>query len=181
VESAQPVANWDVAEGSTPGDHPPVWALHADAPLQPAPALPPPPAPPAPAAAPAPAPGLPAGITNVDVPQPIFDAANQAVSGELPVPAEIPHLSSTDNLNPGTTTDRLAAAGDSPNVSYLKEIWHAIQTQDITGKDALLALTQRPLTTPDARQGGAVPNVPGQLPPDPALAPPPPPAPLPPA
>ncbi|AEV73212.1 chemotaxis protein histidine kinase-like protein [Mycolicibacterium rhodesiae NBB3] len=181
VESAQPVANWDVAEGSTPGDHPPVWALPADAPLQPAPALPPPPAPPAPAAAPAPAPGLPAGITNVDVPQPIFDAANQAVSGELPVPAEIPHLSSPDNLNPGTTTDRLAAAGDSPNVSYLKEIWHAIQTQDITGKDALLALTQRPLTTPDARQGGAVPNVPGQLPPDPALAPPPPPAPLPPA
>jgi hypothetical protein len=180
VESAQPVANWDFAEGSTPGDHPPVWALHADAPLQPAPALPPPPAPPAPAApVAAPAPGLPAAITNVDVPQPIFDAANQAVSGELPVPAEIPHLSSPDNLNPGTTTDRLAAAGDSPNVSYLKEIWHAIQTQDITGKDALLALTQRPLTTPDARQGGAVPNVPGQLPQDPALATPPPPAPAP--
>ena len=32
---------------------------------------------------------------------------------------------------------------DSPNVTYLKEIWHAIQTQDISGKDALLALTQR--------------------------------------
>ena len=41
----------------------------------------------------------------------------------------------------------------SPNVTYLKEIWHAIQTQDITGKDALLALTQRPLTTPDTPGG----------------------------
>jgi hypothetical protein len=90
------------------------------------------------------------------------------------VPAEVPHLASPENLNPGTTTDRAAVTDDSPNVSYLKEIWHAIQTQDVTGKDALLALTQRPLTTPDA-PGGAAPNLPGQLPPDPALAPPPPP------
>ena len=40
--------------------------------------------------------------------------------------------------NPGTTIDRAASRPDSPNVSYLKEIWHAIQTQDVTGKDALL-------------------------------------------
>jgi hypothetical protein len=91
------------------------------------------------------------------------------------VPAEVPHLTSPENLNPGTTTER--ATADTPNVAYLKEIWHAIQTQDIDRKDALLALTQRPLGTPDARAGGQVPNVPGQLPPDPALAPPPPPAP----
>ena len=125
-----------------------------------------------PLAAPAPDPLAP--INAIDVPQPAFDAANQAVSGELPVPAEVPHLASPENLNPGTTTDRAAVTDDSPNVSYLKEIWHAIQTQDVTGKDALLALTQRPLTTPDA-PGGAAPNLPGQLPPDPALAPPPPP------
>ncbi len=179
----QPVANWDVAEGaegSAPGDHPPVWALHADAPLQPAPALPPaPPAQPAPLAAPAPDPLAP--INNIDIPQPAFDAANQVVSGELPASAAVPHLSSPENLNPGTTADRSAVPGESPNVSYLKEIWHAIQTQDVTGKDALLALTQRPLTTPDARAGGQVPNMPGQLTPDPALASPPPPAPLPPA
>jgi len=176
VDTAQPVANWDFAQGTTPGDHAAVWALPADVALQPAPVLPPP-APGAPPAAPAP--GLPAPINNIDVPQPVFDAANQAVSGDLPVPAEIPHLSSPDNLNPGTTTDRAAVTSESSNVSYLKEIWHAIQTQDITGKDALLALTQRPLTTPDARQGGAVPNVPGQVPADPALAPPPAPAPAP--
>ena len=185
AEDVQPVANWDVAEGIVPGDQPQLWALHADAPLQPAPPLPPappvpappPPAPPAPgapvavAAAPAPDP-----LAPIDVPQGAMDAANQAVSGELPVPAEVPHLSSPENLNPGTTIDRGAVTTDSPNVSYLKEIWHAIQTQDVTGKDALLALTQRPLTTPD-RTTGQVPNLPGQLPPDPALAPPPPPAP----
>jgi len=173
----QPVANWDVAPGTVPGDQPQVWALHADAPLQPAPPLPVPP----PAPAPAPAPGAPVAVAApapdplapVNLPQPAMDAANQAVSGELPVPAEVPHLSSPDNLNPGTTTDRGAVTSDSPNVSYLKEIWHAIQTQDVTGKDALLALTQRPLTTPD-RTTGQAPNLPGQLPPDPALAPPPP-------
>ena len=183
ADAVQPVANWDVAEGTegvAPGEQPQVWALHTDAPLQPAPALPPvPPPPPAPAAAPAaiaaPLPDPLAPINAVDVPQSAVDAANQAVSGELPVPAEVPHLSSPDNLNPGTTTDRAGVTDSSPNVSYLKEIWHAIQTQDVTGKDALLALTQRPLTTPD-RVTGQAPTLPGQLP-DPALAPPPPPAP----
>jgi len=143
---------------------------------------------PPPAPAPAPAPGAPVAVAApapdplapVNLPQPAMDAANQAVSGELPVPAEVPHLSSPDNLNPGTTTDRGAVTSDSPNVSYLKEIWHAIQTQDVTGKDALLALTQRPLTTPD-RTTGQAPNLPGQLPPDPALVPPPPAPGLPPA
>ncbi len=46
ADVVQPVANWDVAEGPAPGEQPQVWALHTDAPLQPAPALPPvPPAP----------------------------------------------------------------------------------------------------------------------------------------
>jgi hypothetical protein len=177
AEDLQPVANWDVAEGIVPGDQPQVWALHADAPLQPAPPLPPaPPAPPAPGAPVAVAAPAPDPLAPIDVPQGAMDAANQAVSGELPMPAEVPHLASPENLVPGTTTDRGAVTTDSPNVSYLKEIWHAIQTQDVTGKDALLALTQRPLTTPD-RATGQAPNLPGQLPPDPALAPPPPPAP----
>ncbi len=174
ADVVQPAANWDVAEGT--GDQPQVWALHTDAPLQPAPALPPvPPPPPAPAAVAAPAPDP---LAAVDVPQSAVDAANQAVSGELPVPAEVPHLSSPDNLNPGTTTDRAGVTDSSPNVSYLKEIWHAIQTQEVTGTDALLALTQRPLSTPD-RATGQAPTLPGQLPTDPALAPPPPPAPAP--
>jgi hypothetical protein len=147
---AQPVANWDVApDAPVPGEQPALWALHADAPLQPAPPLPPvpsaPPAPPAPGAVAAP----------VD-----------SLAAPAPAPAETPHLVTPENLPPGTTVDRAQVAGDSPNVSYLKEIWHAIQTQDITGKDALLALTQRPLTTPDA-PGGQAPTLPGAVPPAP--------------
>ncbi|KUH80843.1 transglycosylase family protein [Mycobacterium sp. GA-0227b] len=130
--------------------------------------LPPPPPPVnpfAPPPPPAPAP--------VDAPQP---APAQPPAPPAPAPAVaplasdsgVPHLASPQNLPPGTTVDRSQVSTDSPNVAYLKEIWHAIQTQDVSGKDALLALTQRPLTTPDA-PGGQAPN----LPVAPAPAPPP--------
>ena len=61
-----------------------------------------------------------------------------------PPPAEVPHLSSPENLPPGTSAVPL----DPPQgrgTSYLRDLWHAVQTQDISGKDALLLLTQRPL------------------------------------
>ncbi len=92
-------------------------------------------------------------VNSVDIPQPAFDAANQAVTGEMPaapaVPAEVPHLASPENLPTGTTLNEGDLPAQSANVGYLKDLWHAIQTQDITGKDALLALTQRPMTTPE--------------------------------
>jgi hypothetical protein len=140
----QPAPDWDVA--AAPADGPQEWALHmAPVPLEPAPAIPPAPAPPL--AAPAPDPL--AAVNSVDIPAPALDAANQAMTGELPVaPAEVPHLASPDNLPTNTTMDESTLPAQSPNVTYLKELWHAIQTQDVTGKDALLALTQRPLTTP---------------------------------
>ncbi|PRC45724.1 transglycosylase, partial [Mycobacterium sp. ITM-2017-0098] len=152
------VANWDGAPPAAPGEHPQLWSLGIDAPLQPAPGVPPlPPVPPAPVAAPnvvaaAPAPDPLAPLGAVDVPGPAYDVANQAISGELPVPAEMPHLFSPENLPPGTA---IAPTGpdESANVTYLKEIWHAIRTQEISGSDALLALTQRPMTTPDTRGG----------------------------
>jgi resuscitation-promoting factor RpfA len=182
----QPVAYWDVADGLAPVDHPQVWALHADAPLQPAPPLPPvPPPPPAPAPLAAPAPDPLAPINNIDVPQPAFDAANQAVSGDLPVPAEVPHLASPDALPPGSTMDPTVNGAESPNVSYLKDLWQAVQNHDISGKEALImGLSQRSMSTPypDQMPGPNVP-VPGAppvdpaaaAPVDPALAPPPPP------
>jgi hypothetical protein len=140
----QPTPDWDVAPDA-PADGPQQWALHmAPPPLEPAPPVAPGPAPlAAPAADPL------AMVNSVDIPAPAFDAANQAISGEMPaVPAEVPHLASPENLPTGTTMDAAELPTQSPNVGYLKELWHAIQTQDITGKDALLALTQRPLTTP---------------------------------
>ena len=101
------------------------------------------------------------------VPAEAYDIANQAISGDLPVPAEVPHLASPENLPPGTTVDPTQVANDSANVTYLKEIWHAIQTQEISGRDALLALTQRPMTTPEP--GAMSPQAP--IPADPAAAP----------
>jgi hypothetical protein len=54
-----------------------------------------------------------------------------------------------------------AAKGDeSPNISYLKDLWHAVQNQEISGKEALLmGLAQRGMDTPYPDQMPG-PNVP---------------------
>ena len=74
--------------------------------------------------------------------------STQAAAGDpalpAPPPAEIPHLSSPENLPPGTSDVPLDPP-ESRGTSYLRDLWHAVQTQDISGKDALLLLTQRPL------------------------------------
>jgi hypothetical protein len=185
-------ANWDVVDGGpAPVDQPQAWALHTgDVPLDPVlPVVPPPPAPaPAPDAAPAPDPLAP--LNAVNVPAPAFDAANQAISGELPTPPNgIPHLASPDAPPPGSTMDPdQAGPGDTPNVSYLKDLWQAVQSHDISGKEALMmGLAQRGMNTPypDQAPGPNVPVTPGDpaavapvnpaLPPAPApLLPPPP-------
>jgi resuscitation-promoting factor RpfA len=166
--AVQAAANWDVAEDAPAPAQ--LWALHAGAPQTPPPAIPPaPPAPPAPAPDP---------LAGVNIPQPAFDAANQAVSGEIPAPpAEVPHLVSPENLPPGSTMDPAANGPDSPNVSYLKDLWAAVQNQEISGKEALImGLAQRNMNTPIPEQAPG-PNVPINGPVDPAAAPPPPPAP----
>jgi hypothetical protein len=164
-------ANWDVVDGGpAPVDQPQAWALHAgDVPLDPVlPVVPPAPAP-APVAAPAPDPLAP--LNAVNVPAPAFDAANQAISGELPTPPDgMPHLASPDAPPPGSTMDpNEAGPGDSPNVSYLKDLWQAVQSHDISGKEALMmGLAQRGMNTPypDQAPGPNVPVTPG----DPAAA-----------
>jgi hypothetical protein len=172
-------ANWDVAPA--PADQPEVWALHAPAPLDPVlPPLPPAPAPPAPGADAAPAPDSLAPLNAVNIPGPAFDAANQAMTdpaAALPVmPDGVPHLPSPDNLPPGATMDPDAnSADDSPNVSYLKDLWQAVQSHDISGKEALImGLSQRGMNTPYPEQGPGpnVPITPG-APADPAAPPPP--------
>jgi len=175
-------ANWDVVDGGpAPVDQPQAWALHAgDVPLDPVlPVVPPPPAPaPAPDAAPAPDPLAP--LNAVNIPAPAFDAANQAVSGELPTPPDgMPHLASPDAPPPGSTMDPDAAGpGDTPNVSYLKDLWQAVQSHDISGKEALMmGIAQRGMNTPypDQAPGPNVPITPGDpaaaAPADPALPP----------
>jgi hypothetical protein len=128
-----------------------------------------------------------APLNAVDVPAPAYDAANQAVSGALPTPPDgIPHLASPDAPPPGSTMDPTVNGTEGPNVSYLKDLWQAVQEHDISGKEALMmGLAQRGMNTPypDQAPGPTVPITPGDaLPPaDPAAPPPPPGAPLPPA
>ena len=59
----------------------------------------------------------------------------------------VPHLPSPGNPPPGTS-DEPVAGTDNQNVSYLKDLWHAVQNQQISRSDLLLALAQRSFTAP---------------------------------
>jgi hypothetical protein len=145
--------------------------------------VPPPPEPvPAPAPAPAPPPllpWLPAAAPAIPPPAPPpgpADGTVQAAAGDpaLP-PQEVPHLSSPENLPPGTTETPDPQAGSG---SYLRDLWHAYQTQEISGRDALLLLTQRPADAapPPGMPANPTPPMP-PAPPLPEAAPAPPPVP----
>ncbi|AKK29333.1 transglycosylase family protein [Mycobacterium sp. EPa45] len=117
----------------------------------------PPTLPPAPAPVPADPAAAPAPGTNVVAASP---------TGQLP--DGMPHLTSPENLPPGTS-DQPEGPQDGPNVTYLKELWHAVQTQQVSRGDALLALTQRPLNTPVTNDPsmGTPPGAPAPAPADP--------------
>jgi hypothetical protein len=75
-------------------------------------------------------------------PAPATDIGTQPTAvSPPPAPAPVQHLSSPDNLPPGTSAD----APPPARWSYLRELLHAIRTQDVSGRDALLLLAQRPL------------------------------------
>jgi hypothetical protein len=100
-----------------------------------------------------------------------------AAAGEAAPTEGVPHLPSPDALPPGSTMDPAARGNESPNVSYLRDLWQAVQNNEVSGKEALImGLAQRGMNTPYPEQA-AGPNVPRS----PGDAPPPPPAPLPPA
>jgi len=84
------------------------------------------------------------------------------------VPAEgVPHLSSLEHLPPGTA----AAPVDPPQgrgLSYLRDLWHAVQTQEVSAGDAVMLFTQRPMD-PAAVPPPGVPA--GPMPPAPVLPP----------
>jgi hypothetical protein len=65
----------------------------------------------------------------------------------------MPHLSSPDNLPPGTT-DTPVGGGQPRTLGYLRDLWHAVQTQEVSGKGALLLLSQRPLDANSAPPQG---------------------------
>ncbi|MUL77709.1 transglycosylase family protein [Mycolicibacterium sp. CBMA 226] len=133
-------ANWDTTEApAAPG----VWALHAkqDLPTDPAPVV----------DAPAPAPAAAAPV-----------AAPAPAALQTP-PNGTPHLASPTNLPPGSTMEA-PDNGDSANMSYLKQLWHAVQNNDISGRDALLAVASTRTGGPEA----AIPAPPNAPAPGPA-------------
>jgi hypothetical protein len=113
---------------------------------------------PAPMAAPAPGPGS--------------DSTIQTAAGDPATPADgVPHLSSPENLPPGTT-DVPPDAGQPRTLGYLRDLWHAVQTQEVSGRDALLLLTQRPMNPDSGPPRGMPANPTPPLVPEPAPAPP---------
>jgi hypothetical protein len=112
---------------------------------------------------------LPAPVNAADVSASVGEVAIQAVAAELPVADGVPHLSSPDNPPPGTANLPVGPQ-QGPNLTYLRELWHAVKSQEISGNDALFALAQRPLTTQAPPRIGPVnPNTP--IVPAPAEAP----------
>ena len=60
-------------------------------------------------------------------------------------------------VQPGTTTEP-GTDSAHPNLTYVRELWHAVQTQEISGNDMLLALSQRSLAGPAPVDGARQPG-----------------------
>lgn len=83
-------------------------------------------------------------------------------------PGPVPHLSSLQNLPPGTSATPVDGT-ESEGASYAQSIWEAIQNHDINWKQGLFLLAQRPMD-PNAPPPPGVPA--GPQPPGPAPPPP---------
>lgn len=128
------------------------------------------PAAPAPAAEAAPAPA-PVAVA-APAPAPATDGTVQAAAADPATPpGEVPHLPSPEHLPPGTT-DAPPDADQPRGLTYLRDLWHAVQTQEVSGKDALLLLTQRPMDANAVPPPGMQANPTPPPPPEPAPAPP---------
>lgn len=84
--------------------------------------------------------------------------ANAQVAPAAPAPVQ--HLSSPENLPPGTSADAPEPQG---RLSYWRDLLHAMRTQEVSGNDALLLLTQRPLDADAAPPPGVSANPSGPV------------------
>ena len=85
-------------------------------------------------------------VTPVATGTPATAGTSTTVAAAAPANG-VPHLPSPDSPPPGTS-DEPVGQDPNPNVSYLKDLWHAVQNQEIDRSDLLLALTQRSFTAP---------------------------------
>jgi hypothetical protein len=111
----------------------------------------------------------PAPVSADPAPPALATTVQSADTEAIPVPPNgVPHLASPDALPPGSTM--VPQNNDSPNVSYLRDLWQAVQNHEISGKEALvMGLAQRGMNTPYPDQAPG-PNVPTG-PPDPVQVP----------
>jgi hypothetical protein len=100
-------------------------------------------------------------------PTPADPVAAAPVAGTDPAapPQGVPHLPSPENLPPGTT-ETPVDQGQPRSLGYLRDLWHAVQTQEVSGKDALLLLTQRPMNANAAPPPGMPANPTPPMPPE---------------
>jgi hypothetical protein len=82
-----------------------------------------------------------------------------AVPAEAAVPAAVPHLPSPDNLPPGTTTE----APSQGRMDYLRYLWNAVRSQDVTMGNAALLLAQRPMSADATPPAGVSTNPSGPV------------------
>lgn len=80
----------------------------------------------------------------------VADTASVAVAagpaaGPTAPPNGTPHLPSPENLPPGTTTTE--DVPQNRTLNYLRDLFHAVRTQDVTMGDALILFAQRPMDT----------------------------------
>lgn len=83
------------------------------------------------------------------IPTPV--TADPTIPAPVATPAPVEHLSSPDNLPPGTTSEDTPPQG---RLGYWRDLLHAMRTQEVSGSDALLLLTQRPLDASTAPPPG---------------------------
>lgn len=79
-------------------------------------------------------------------PSPAASSTPAATGGDVVAapPSGVPHLTSPQNLPPGTTD---TPDQQSRGLGYLRDLLHAIRTQDVKPSDALLLLAQRPMSS----------------------------------
>lgn len=87
------------------------------------------------------------GQPDAVTPLPLAGPADSAAQP----PADVQHLSSPDNLPPGTTTD----APPQGKMDYLRYLWNAMRSQEVTPSNAMLLLAQRPMAV-DAKTPSGV-------------------------
>lgn len=142
-----------------------LMAPHAAAEPEIAPADPPPPL-----AIVAPAPVLPGEAVQAAAPAlpgEVVQASAGAAATLATAPAEgVPHLPTPDNLPPGATQ----APSEGSKLGYIRDLWHAVRTQDVTMSDAVLLFTQRPMDA-DTPLAEMSPRSAPMLVPDPAAPP----------